>query len=384
MVCRRRVHVLCADSYCTQTILNGHRGLPGRREMPRRHTTPDEIVAVVPLARQRHVACRSAPNLVQPHRDVLQRRTLHFLNGPSVSKPHREGRHGTAVGNVLGVHVHGQPLLGLGDHFQTLRALVVGANRDGHTVHEVLVLVNVFREEHSKTTVNLRPGRLRPTTLHHRALVIVVGRVGFPVERHLANALFVSVLEQHLHGQLVHQGRRSPRAGHYRSLLTGPPHHVQDVPGGRLLCNRARLAELYKRRAGRTTMCWRRWSPSFRISPSAAHTSAADHNQPPDSQNRVWDREARCSHYCTRKVPTESKIAWPPLVVPRSTVPGTCSWTQRTIESSTRASNDALGHGNGKLHQKSEKHFSQSALWASWKTIYVSWCLSLRSQGKDL
>ena len=37
------------------------------------------------------------------------------------------------------------------------------------------------------------------------------------------------------------------------------------------------LAELYKRRAGRTTMCWRRWSPSFRISPSAAQTSTADH-----------------------------------------------------------------------------------------------------------
>ena len=94
-------------------------------------------------------------------------------------------------------------------------------------------------------------------------------------------------------------------------------------------------------------------------------TSAADHNQPPDSQNRVWDREARCSHYCARTVPTETKIAWPLVVVPRSTVPGTCSWTQRTIESSTRASNDALGHGNGKLHQKSEKHFSQSALWVS-------------------
>ena len=166
--------------------------------------------------------------------------------------------------------------------------------------------------------------------------------------------------------------------------ITASTENVQNILVSGLLCNRARLAELYKRRAGRTTMCWRRWSPSFRISPSAAQTSAADHNQPPYSQNRVWDREARCSHYSTRTVPTESKIAWPLLVVPRSTVPGTWSWTQRTIESSTRASNDALGHGNGKLHRKSEKHFSQSALWASYKTIYVSWDLSLRSQGKDL
>ena len=128
----------------------------GRHEVARAYDTADQVVLVELNTREGHIGRSSAPNAVEPESDVLQCCALHLLYRACVTEAHREVGHTAMAIDVVGNQMQREPLLSLGDDFQTLRCLVVIHHRRLHPVDKVFLLIHVTGEVQAKAFVQLQ------------------------------------------------------------------------------------------------------------------------------------------------------------------------------------------------------------------------------------
>ena len=166
---------------------------------------------------------------------------LKFMDGSCVPEANREVGDPSTRHFLIRVRVHGEAFACRRHHHNAPAAGIVGHHRSRHPVHEMVLLVQVLREDEAQALLQVDLLRLEEVLLQKVPLVVKVVLVGLDVAGHRVEHALALELEEHLAGEVVHECSTTPRTGDDGCLSIRLREEVLDILRCWLVVARTRL-----------------------------------------------------------------------------------------------------------------------------------------------
>ena len=178
----------------------------GRHQIVSCHNATNEVMLIPGHARQGDIGSSTCVRTIQPQRDVGQGGPLILVDGATIANADRVVHDGLLMAFWyvrVREWIHGQPSIALRHHHEAAPFRVKGFHCANHAIDEVVLLVDVSREDNTEAHIDWHfrghQCTVCPQLGHLRVIVLVVPEV----TRQQANKSFVAVVEQNFHGQAV-------------------------------------------------------------------------------------------------------------------------------------------------------------------------------------